>query len=142
VSDETASRPVARIATLDVAYDRFHRVVAAFCLLCGVLYWMRLMGVHPGAAWRFDLMPLHWQAASAALAVLFPFAAVGMWLVAPWGPVIWFGCAVIEAVMYGIYPGLFGHRDWTLAAHAVIGLAYLGFRIALHLRRRRALTGD
>jgi hypothetical protein len=24
----------------------------------------------------------------------------------------------------------------------VIGLAYLGFRIALHLRRRRALTGD
>lgn len=142
MSDEAAAGPITRVATLDVVYDGFHRIAAAFCLLCGVLYWIRLMGVHPGVAWRFDLMPLHWQAASAALAVFFPFAAVGLWLVAPWGPVIWFLCAVIEAVMYGVYPGLFGHCDWVLAAHAAIGLSYLVFRIAFHLRRRRAALRD
>ncbi len=34
-------------------------------------------------------MPVHWQVATVTLAVFFPFAAVGLWMLASWGPVIW-----------------------------------------------------
>lgn len=133
----TAGPSAARPATLDIANDAYHRLAAAYCLFCGMLYWMQLMGMMPGASQRFDLMSFNWRAASAGLAVLFPFAAVGMWLVAPWGPVVWFLCALIETAMYGLYPSHFGHRGWTLVIHALIGIAYLGFRLALYLRRRQ-----
>ena len=44
------------------------------------------------------------------LAVFFPFAAAGLWMLASWGPVIWFICAVTETVMYAGFPELFGHH--------------------------------
>ena len=46
------------------------------------------------------------------LAVFFPFAAIGLWMLASWGPVIWFICAVTETVMYVGFPEMFGkHAD-------------------------------
>ena len=42
---------------MEIIFDWFHRVVAAYCLLFGVLYWIRLIGVYDGPLWRFDLMP-------------------------------------------------------------------------------------
>lgn len=137
MTDEQSSGTAARPSLLDIAFDRFHRVVAALCLLFGVLYWIRLIGFYPGSVWRFDLMPLHWQIISAALAVLFPFAAVGLWLVASWGPVIWFVCAAIEIIVYGFYQDVFGPRNWAIALHLAVGLCYVGFRAALHFRHRR-----
>ena len=74
----------------------FQRVIAGYCLMFGVLYWIRLIGFYRGPLWRFDLMPVHWQVAAVVLAVFFPFAAVGLWMLASWGPVIWFICAVTE----------------------------------------------
>jgi hypothetical protein len=87
------------LTTLEVSWRWFHRAVAAFGMLCGLYYWTRLIGINDGAAWRFDLMPLHWQVASVSLAVLFPFAASGLWMISSWGAVIWFLCAVIEVTM-------------------------------------------
>ena len=69
-------------------------LIAAYCLLFGVLYWIRLIGYYAGPLWRFDLMPVHWRVAGVMLAAFFPFAAIGLWMLASWGPVIWFICAV------------------------------------------------
>lgn len=137
MSDEPATATPARLAPLDLAFIWFFRLLAACSLYLGILYWVRLIGIHGGSAWRFDLMPLHWQLASTCLAVLFPFAAVGLWLVAPWGPVIWFSCAAVETVMYGVYPQLFGYRFWVVGLHGLVLIVYLGFRVAFFLRRRR-----
>ena len=71
---------VLHATTLDLGWEWFHRAVAAFGLLCGLFYWTRLIGINDGAEWRFDLMPVHWQVASVSLAVLFPFAASGLWM--------------------------------------------------------------
>ena len=49
-------------------------VIAGYCLLFGILYWIRLIGFYDGPLWRFDLMPVHWQVAAVMLAVFFPFA--------------------------------------------------------------------
>ncbi len=44
------------------------------------------------------------------LAAFFPFAGIGLWMMASWGPVIWFICAATESVMYLGFPDLFGQR--------------------------------
>lgn len=125
-------------STVESAFAWFLRIVAAYCLFFGMLYWVRLIGVYDGPMWRYDLMPVHWQVASVMLAVFFPFAAIGLWMLSSWGPVIWFICAVTEVVMYGALPDLFGSRPLIVAANIAVALIYAAFRVALHLQRRRA----
>lgn len=127
-----------RPSHLDSAWQWLHRLVAVACLVFGTLYWVRLLGVYPGLLWRFDLMPLHWQVACVTLAVLYPFAAVGLWLLASWGPVIWFLCAGGETLMYGFMPGRFGTKDWLLVLHLAVALAYIVLRLLIYMRKRRA----
>ena len=133
-------RAPVRATTLELIYQWFHRVVALYCLLYGVFYWIRLIGYYDGANWRFDLMPVHWQVASVTLAVFFPFASIGLWMFASWGAVIWFICAVTEALMYAGFPDLFGHRHSILIAHALVLLLYGSFRIVIRMQRRDAET--
>lgn len=128
---------VLHATTLDLGWEWFHRAVAAFGLLCGLFYWTRLIGINDGAEWRFDLMPVHWQVASVSLAVLFPFAASGLWMISSWGAVIWFLCAGIEIAIYAGFPELFGARPFLVALHVGVALAYFAFRLAFFLRRRR-----
>lgn len=123
-------------STLELSFEWFHRVVAFYCLVLGLSYWVRLVGYYEGTAWRFDLMPPHWQVAAVSLAVLFPFAASGLWMLASWGPVIWFACAAIETIMYAGLPYLFGERPLLLASHAGVAIIYSGFRLAILLRSR------
>lgn len=126
-----------RASTLDLLYQWFHRLIAVYSLLFGVLYWVRLIGFYPGSEWRFDLMPVHWQVASVTLAVLFPFAASGLWMLASWGPVIWFICAAIEVTMYVGFPDLYGSRTLVVMSHLLVAVIYVAFRVLFILRRRR-----
>ena len=116
----------------------FQRIIAGYCLLFGILYWIRLIGLYDGALWRFDLMPLHWQVVSVMLAVFFPFAAIGLWMLASWGPVIWVICAVTETVMYAGFPELYGNRLLIVASHACVALLYAFFRVLISWQRRQA----
>jgi hypothetical protein len=120
----------------EVTFWWFHRIVAAYCLLFGVLYWVRLIGIYDGPAWRFDLMAVHWQVASVTLAVLFPVAAIGLWMLASWGPVVWFICAAIEAIMYGGFPQLFGPKSLILVSHLCVALLYAALRLTIYLQKR------
>ncbi len=128
--------PQFRPTTAELSLVWFCRIVAAYCLAFGMLYWIRLIGVYPGPEWRFDTMPLHWQAAAAALAVLYPFASIGLWMMASWGPVIWCVCAIIEVVMYAVFPELFGARPAVIASHGAVAAIYAGLRLAIWLQKR------
>lgn len=125
---------------LDTAIEVLQRAVALSCLVFGVIYWIRLMGLFDGPEWRFDLMPIYWQATAAPLAVLFPFAAVGLWMLASWGPVIWALCAGTEIVMYGLFPSLFGSRPGLILLHVAVALIYAVLRAAIFIGKRR--SGD
>ncbi len=122
--------------TAEFAFVWFQRLVAGYCLMFGVLYWIRLIGVYDGPLWRFDLMPVHWQVAAVMLAVFYPFAAIGLWMLASWGPVIWAICATTETVMYFIFPDLYGHRMLIVASHLVVALIYTGLRLQIFWQRR------
>jgi hypothetical protein len=122
----------------EVALAWFMRIVAAYCLLFGVLYWVRLIGFYPGPLWRFDLMPVHWQVAASMLAVLFPFAAAGLWMLASWGPVIWFLCAATECIMYAGLPQLFGQHWSVVLTHCGVAIIYVALRLAVHWQKKQA----
>lgn len=113
----------------------FHRVVAVYCLMFGLLYWVRLVGVYSGDLWRFDLMPAPWQVTSVTLAALFPFAAIGLWMLASWGAVVWFICAAIETFMYWGRPDIFGWRPAIVGAHLVIAACYIAFSVIIARQR-------
>ena len=113
------------------------RVVAVLSLVSGLLWWVRLSGFYPGPLWRFDLMPVEWQVPAVTLAVLYPFAALGLWLLASWGPVIWFVCAAIEIAMYAWFPDIYGRRDMTVIGHLAVVLLYVVLRIATRIDRHR-----
>ena len=114
----------------------FQRVIAAYCLMFGVLYWIRLIGLYDGPLWRFDLMPIHWQVAAVTLAVFFPFAAIGLWMLASWGPVIWFICAATETIMYAGFPELYGSRILIVVSHLLVALTYAGLRFLIFWQKR------
>lgn len=117
------------------AFAWLNRIVAVFCLMSGLLYWVRLVGIYSGDLWRFDLMPVHWQVASVTLAALFPFAAIGLWMLASWGAVVWLICAVIEVFMYWWRVDLFGARPPIVIAHVVIAVLYLALVIVIRRQR-------
>jgi hypothetical protein len=136
LTDLATQRRNLRPTAVEVGFVWFQRVIAFYCLLFGLLYWIRLIGLYPGPLWRFDLMPAYWQVATVTLAVSFPFAAIGLWMLSSWGPVIWVICAVTEAIMYGWYPQLFGARELIVVWHVLVALIYLAFRGVIHYQRR------
>ena len=129
-NDDQLKKPVPSL-TLSI-FVWFHRIVACLCVYSGVTYWIKLIGINPGALGRFDLMPTYWQVAASSLAALFPVAAIGLWTVVSWGPVLWFVAAMGEIIMYLGFPQLFGSRDMVLLAHALVALLYLVFRVILY----------
>lgn len=120
----------------ETSFYWFHRLIAVYCLLFGVFYWVRLIGLYEGDLWRFDLMPTHWRVASVLLAALFPFAGIGLWMLASWGPVIWFICAATESIMYLGFPELFGDRWLIVASHGLVVVLYVMFRVVIYLQKR------
>lgn len=136
MSEVTSRRVILKPSTVEILFAWFQRIIAAYCLLFGILYWVRLIGIYPGPLWRFDLMPVHWQIASVVLAVFFPFAAAGLWMLASWGPVIWFICAVTEVGMYVVYSQLFGHRLLIVISHISVAVLYIVFRLLIYLQKR------
>lgn len=136
---EAFERSPLRATTLELTFEWFLRLVAVCSLVFGLLYWVRLVGIYPGAEWRFDLMPVHWQVVSVILAVLFPFAASGLWMLASWGPVIWFICAAIEMTMHLGFPDLYGARPEVVLAHTGVALLYGAFRVAFFVHARKSV---
>lgn len=131
-SEPGAPRP----STAQTAFDVFHRIVAVFCLIAGLRYWSLLIGIAEEGAWRFDLLPVHWKIAAASLAVLWPVAGIGLWMVVSWGPVVWLVAAAIETVMHGAFPELYGSNWMLLSAHLLIAVLYAVFRLLLYIAKR------
>lgn len=125
------------LSVAEAAFAWFLRIISVYCLLFGVLYWVRLIGFYDAPLWRFDRMPVYWQVTATMLAVFYPFAAIGLWMLASWGPVIWFICAATEITMYAGFPELFGHRLAVVLSQILVVLLYVAFRTVIFLQKRQ-----
>lgn len=122
---------------IETLFVLFLRLVAVGSLWFALQYWAMLTGFSFGGQGRFDLLPPAWKAAYTALAVLFPVAAVGLWLLVSWGPVIWLIAAATEIAMHEAYPSVFGIDRLLVFMHGAIAAVFVLFQLALFIQRRR-----
>ena len=113
----------------------FLRIVALGCLWYGLHLWGDLIGYTANGTLRFDLLGTDVKAANATLAVLYPVAAIGLWLRGAWGPVIWTAAAAMEITMHQMFPEIFGADRIKVAAIALTALVYLCLRLAITVLR-------
>lgn len=113
----------------------FLRMVAAACLYYAFVIWSDLIGYGSGGAFRIDLLGTDQQAAIATLAVLYPVAAIGLWLRGSWGPVVWTVAAAVEIARHESLPGSISAATPTLLMIGSTALVYLALRLTLWLRK-------
>lgn len=91
------------------------RLVAGLWFLLGITYWLRILT--PGSA-PLDAIPADAATVIVFFAVAHLAAAVGLWLAAPWGGVLWLLAAVAEMA-----------ASWFMPAYiqggAVVWLSYI-----------------
>ena len=87
----------------------FMRTMACVWVAKGLFNWAVLMGLHPHIG-DFTMLPRPLQTTIVFFAGADLLAAIGMWLAAPWGGVLWLLCAGLEAMapLFGGRAALFG----------------------------------
>jgi Family of unknown function (DUF6163) len=99
------------------------RAMAAVSLVKGLYHWAAVCGVGAPADGGFEAHTIAWQTATVFFAVLDLVAAVGLWLAAPWGAVVWLTSAVSMAVVEIFFPQVYGGRIWiALSEMGLLGL--------------------
>lgn len=104
-------------------YVYFLRALAVLYLIWGVANWASILGV-PGTA-NFPAETIQRQILIGYLAVMMPIAAVGLWIGASWGTVIWLVVALSEVIANTLFADLFGWAFDLVIFHIVTMVAYL-----------------
>jgi hypothetical protein len=85
----------------------FMRIMAVLSLLKGVYHWAQICGIGVGTG-SFELHSVAWRTATVFFAVIDLVAAVGLWLAAAWGAVVWLTAVVSMAVVEVFFPQVYG----------------------------------
>jgi hypothetical protein len=102
----------------------FLRVMAALSMAKGLYHWAIVCGI-TGPVDGFEYQPVPWQTATVFFAVIDLVAAVGLWLAAPWGAVVWLTASVSMAAVEVFFPQVYGGRMLVVAAEVALLVGYL-----------------
>lgn len=114
------------------------RLMALVMLGAGLIHWARILGADTWRGLMFQDMPTEWQSAVVFFAVLDLIAAIGLWLLASWGTVIWLFRSLCQVVMHTIFSDIFGRRPYEIAFYMGAIAVYL---ILLYLSERFSSDG-
>jgi Family of unknown function (DUF6163) len=106
----------------------FLRIMAALSLLKGLYHWAQVCGVAAPAG-GFEAHTVAWQTATVFFAVIDLVAAVGLWLAAAWGAVVWLTSVVSMAVVEVFFPQVYGSSIFVVLGEAVLLAVYLWLAI-------------
>ena len=112
------------------------RAVALLLLAAGLARAALILGITADGQDFSSLTPA-WRAGVTTLILVDLFAAVGLWIGAVWGPVMWAVALAVEVSMYTIFAEIFGTYPLRIAAHGVLFAAFLILSI-LDWRRAQA----
>ncbi len=107
----------------------FLRLMAVLALVKGLDYWAIVCGIDAPTPAGFESYTLPYQAATVFFAVIDLVAAVGLWLAAPWGAVVWLTSVISMAAVEALFPQIYGGRPWVIAVEAVLLAAYLSLAL-------------
>jgi hypothetical protein len=86
----------------------FLRVMAGVSMLKGLYHWSRVCGIGVDGNNVFEYHSIAWQVATVFFAVIDLVAAVGLWLAAAWGAVIWLMAIASMLAVEIFFPQVFG----------------------------------
>jgi hypothetical protein len=115
----------------------FLRVMAAVSLIKGLYHWGEVCGIGAAPDEGFETHTLAWQAATVFFAVLDLVAAVGLWLAAAWGAVVWLTSVVSMAVVEVFFPKVFGGSMAIVLVEGTLLCIYLWLAIVSARERPR-----
>jgi hypothetical protein len=138
-SDQARNLEAVQAEDSEVPSDRwayrlvvFLRLMAAVALVKGLYHWAVVVGiVVPSGPFEDSATPF--QVATVFFAVIDLVAAVGLWLAAPWGAVVWLTSVISMAAVEALFPRIYGGSMWVI----VVELVLLGLYLCLALMSAR-----
>jgi len=113
----------------------FLRIMATISLVKGIYHWSLVLGIGDGSGSTFEQASMPWQAATVFFAVIDLVAAVGLWLAAAWGGVVWLTAAISMEAIELFFPQVYGGRLWIAIPDFCAVMTYIA--VALMAGRER-----
>ena len=88
----------------------FLRIMAGVSLVKGLYHWAMICGIGVGDEDLYVTHAIAWQTATVFFAVIDLVAAVGLWLAAAWGAVIWLTAVASILLLPTFIVGLYGQN--------------------------------
>jgi hypothetical protein len=132
-SGQAAARPVRN--RYEFLLDQYAIALSVVMLLFGLRHWAVIVGLVAGGGGAFEAMSTAWKIATMHMAVVDLVAAVGLWMRASWGRVVWIYAALSEIVLHSAFIGTFGGDLPKVAFHVATLVVFL---ILILLARRSA----
>ena len=113
----------------------FLRVMAAVSLVKGLYHWSQICSIGATPDQVFDTQSMAWRSVTVFFAVIDLVAAVGLWLAAPWGAVVWLTSTVSMAMVELFFPNVYGGSAFVVLTE--IGLLGIYLWLAIISARER-----
>jgi hypothetical protein len=107
----------------------FLRIMAVVSLIKGLYHWAQICGAATSFDGGFEAQTLAWQTTTVLFAVIDLVAAVGLWLAAAWGAVVWLTSVVSMAVVEIFFPQVYGGSMFIVLVEATLLGVYLWLAI-------------
>jgi Family of unknown function (DUF6163) len=107
----------------------FLRVMASLSLIKGLYHWTIVIGLYAPDGQSFEAHYTPFQAATVFYAVIDLVAAVGLWLAAPWGAVVWLTSVISMAAIEALFPAIFGGNIFVVVVEVALLAIYLGLAL-------------
>ena len=108
----------------------FLRTMAGVSLAKGLYHWAMVVGIGQGPFSAFETSSTAWQAATMYFAVIDLVAAVGLWLAAAWGGVVWLTATISMAAIELLFPQVYGGRILVVLVDVAMLGAYFSLAVA------------
>ena len=103
----------------------FLRAMACLSLVKGLYHWSVVCGIGAPTDAGFADYPTPYQAVTVFFAVIDLVAAVGLWLAAPWGAVVWLTSVISMIAVELLFPQVYGGGIWVAGIEFVLLGNYL-----------------
>jgi Family of unknown function (DUF6163) len=103
----------------------FLRIMAGISMIKGLYHWSQVCGIGVSHDQTFEMRGIAWQTATVFFAVLDLVAAVGLWLAAAWGAVVWLTSVVSMAAVEMFFPNVYGGNVFVILVEATLLAMYL-----------------
>jgi hypothetical protein len=107
----------------------FLRLMAGVSLVKGLYHWAQICGVGASALDGFESHTIAWRTTTVFFAVLDLIAAVGLWLAAAWGAVVWLTSVVSMAAVEVVFPNVYGGNILIVVIETALLGVYLWLAI-------------